>query len=73
MARLWQAAYPRWKMELLRLSMLLRDSWSRGEGQSYWKTAFAEARRFTDARSYLQDIARACEPDGPLFSNMDGD
>jgi radical SAM superfamily enzyme YgiQ (UPF0313 family) len=73
MARLWQAAYPRWKMELLRISMLLRDLWSRGEGQRYWKTAFAEARRFTDARSYLQDMARACEPDGPLFANMDGD
>lgn len=65
MARLWRAAYPRWKTELVRLSLALRDRWSPRSSPANWQKAFAELRRFADAQSYLLDLAKAGEPLAP--------
>jgi len=55
LARLWREAYPRWKLGLARMYLSLRDLWSRSPGAAHWQGVLAEARRFGDARVYLED------------------
>lgn len=61
LAGLWREAYPRWKLALIGMYLSLRDRWSRSPGPACWRSALAEARRFGDARAYLEDWAQAQE------------
>jgi radical SAM superfamily enzyme YgiQ (UPF0313 family) len=54
-ARLWRWAYPRWKIELYRLIVTLRDLLRHRTGTASLQRALTEVHRRGDAQVYLQD------------------